>query len=327
MDSSDSRMVEAAERRVTPKMPNQCARQQSTSSAIVFRLFGLMQRLLMRSWESLEAPPVPMAEPEDRRIARQIRLGIVCDNIGGSLSLRVTNRSQLGVWVEAAHVNVIGLDQPDQASEPTGHAVMEIHEFVGPSGTLQINLVDAIYVAAGRPWSLYSRAVSIVLRCRTQNQAQEFDRSLPLYRVKMIALFPISLRRLRWFDKRAKHRNGSISAFDSKDSLNCTRPSSRMDGQSAVIVKGVSNDGSSFSDSTRALVLSAHGCLVALAAPVKMGTSVLVRNTGTRQEKHCQVVYIGKQTGSRTEVGLAFETAAPEFWGTDHLPLDQKFAQ
>jgi hypothetical protein len=49
-----------------------------------------------------------------------------------------------------------------------------------------------------------------------------------------------------------------------------------------------------------------------------------LRNVATREEQDCRVVYLGAQQGGRTEVGLRFKTAAPQFWGLEHPPPNWK---
>ena len=100
------------------------------------------------------------------------------------------------------------------------------------------------------------------------------------------------------------------------------RRSQRVHAQLPMIVQGKSTDESTFADPTRAIILSAHGCLTTLSASVRLGERVVVRNIGTCEEQDCQVVYLGEKQGGRTEVGLCFKTAAPQFWGLDHPPPD-----
>ena len=70
-----------------------------------------------------------------------------------------------------------------------------------------------------------------------------------------------------------------------------------------VIVQGKAADKTTFADPTRAIILSAHGCLITLSVSVSLGERLM---------------------GGRTEVGLGFKTAAPQFWGLDHPPPDWK---
>lgn len=103
--------------------------------------------------------------------------------------------------------------------------------------------------------------------------------------------------------------------------LDCRR-SQRVLAQLPVVVQGKSSDETPFVDPTRAIVLSAHGCLISLSASVKLGDRLILRNVVTREEQDCQVVYLGEKQGGRTEIGLCFKTAAPKFWGLERPPTD-----
>ena len=100
------------------------------------------------------------------------------------------------------------------------------------------------------------------------------------------------------------------------------RRSRRVPAQLLVVVQGKLTDETPFVDPTRAVVLSAHGCLITLSASVKLGESLILRNVANCKEQNCRVVYLGEKQGGRTEVGLRFKTAAPQFWGLEHPPRD-----
>ena len=100
------------------------------------------------------------------------------------------------------------------------------------------------------------------------------------------------------------------------------RRSQRVSAQLPVVVQGKSTDETPFADSTRAIVLSAHGCLITVSASVRLGGQLILRNVANREEQDCRVVYLGEKQGGRTEVGLRFKTSAPQFWGLDHPPAD-----
>ena len=102
------------------------------------------------------------------------------------------------------------------------------------------------------------------------------------------------------------------------------RRSRRVPAQLPVVVHGNSTDGIPFANPTRAVVLSAHGCLITLSEPVRLGERLILRNVANREEQDCRVVYLGEKQGGRTEVGLRFKTPAPQFWGLEHIPPDWK---
>jgi hypothetical protein len=102
------------------------------------------------------------------------------------------------------------------------------------------------------------------------------------------------------------------------------RRSRRVPAQLPVVVQGKSTGGIPFADPTRAVVLSAHGCLITLSESVRFGERLVLRNVANRQEQDCRVVYLGEKQAGRTEVGLRFKTAAPQFWGLEHTPPDWK---
>lgn len=102
------------------------------------------------------------------------------------------------------------------------------------------------------------------------------------------------------------------------------RRSRRVPAQLPVVVHGKSTDGIPFADPTRAVVLSAHGCLLTLSESVRLGERLILRNVANREEQDCRVAYLGEKQGGRTEVGLCFKTAAPQFWGLEYTPPDWK---
>ena len=100
------------------------------------------------------------------------------------------------------------------------------------------------------------------------------------------------------------------------------RRSQRVPAQLPVVAYGKATDGNPFADPTRAVVLSAHGCLITLSASVRLGEKLILRNVAIRGERDCRVVYLGEKHGGRREVGLRFKSAAPQLWGLEHPPRD-----
>ena len=81
------------------------------------------------------------------------------------------------------------------------------------------------------------------------------------------------------------------------------RRSQRVHAQLPMIVRGKSADESTFADPTRAMILSAHGCLTTLSAPVKLGERVVVRNIATGEEQDCHT--------KRSSLDLYIQTYLP----------------
>ena len=93
-----------------------------------------------------------------------------------------------------------------------------------------------------------------------------------------------------------------------------------MAAQLAVIVQRRSTGVTPFEEPTRAIVLSAQGCLITLSMPVRCGERLIVRNVATGDEQDCLVVYVGERQGGRAEVGLRLASATPQFWGLKNPP-------
>lgn len=104
------------------------------------------------------------------------------------------------------------------------------------------------------------------------------------------------------------------------------RRSQRVAAQMPVIVQGGWAEAAPFADPSYALVINAHGCLITLSRPVRLGEKLILQRAGTREKQDCRVVYLGQKQGGRIEVGLRFKIAAPQFWGLVNPPLDWKNA-
>jgi hypothetical protein len=281
--------------------------------------FGLLYRALTRPFGFLSISTLTAAYT--RQQERPPYFVLTLDKAVGSLNLAMTSRSYIDIWVEEARIDLQDVETGGERYNPV-QAVLKIRELVAPSETLHVSLINTVYNAAGRPQGVYSCIISTALLCRTDGASgEEFCQSVSPYRARMIALVPLSLQRIGRFDKLPTPGKSEVmSSFDRGEHGRRVRRSRRITAQSAVIVEGRFSDGDTFSASTHALVLSAHGCLVTLPKPLKIGESVVVRNVGTHQEQRCRVVHIRGTHDGDIQAGLGFETAAPEFWGLDCLP-------
>ena len=94
------------------------------------------------------------------------------------------------------------------------------------------------------------------------------------------------------------------------------RRSKRIPLHVRVLVYGQAGKSASFHEATSTRIVTAHGGLLALTAPVKVGETLLVVNLATRKEEECRVASVKPQDGVNN-VGLAFLRTARSFWGLD----------
>ena len=69
-----------------------------------------------------------------------------------------------------------------------------------------------------------------------------------------------------------------------------------------------------FQEETRTISVSAHGCLMRLAAPVERAQEISLINPKTAEELPCTVTFVGQKEGGKMEVGAEFAEASPLFW-------------
>jgi hypothetical protein len=91
------------------------------------------------------------------------------------------------------------------------------------------------------------------------------------------------------------------------------RRSHRVQIAMGLIVRGTS-EGTNFQEETQTISVSAHGCMVRLAAKVARGQQITIINTKTVEELTCTVTYLGQKDGAKAEVGVEFTEPSPVFW-------------
>lgn len=69
-----------------------------------------------------------------------------------------------------------------------------------------------------------------------------------------------------------------------------------------------------FTESTKTLVVNAHGALITLAAKVTQGQQMELKSASNPETQICKVVYIGPTVQGQTQVGVEFTKPAPHFW-------------
>jgi len=88
----------------------------------------------------------------------------------------------------------------------------------------------------------------------------------------------------------------------------------------AVIASGP--DKKMLRENTHTLVVNAHGALINLDLPVRVGQVVILQNPETGEEQSCRVVRINPVRDRKTEVGIEFLKPAPNFWRVSFPPAD-----
>jgi hypothetical protein len=77
-----------------------------------------------------------------------------------------------------------------------------------------------------------------------------------------------------------------------------------------------------FSEETVTLVVNAHGGLIGLAAVVREGTTLLLKNKVSGEQQEGTVVFLGPTHQGKREVGFEFLKPAGHFWGVAFPPAD-----
>lgn len=88
-----------------------------------------------------------------------------------------------------------------------------------------------------------------------------------------------------------------------------------------VIVRGIIET-QAFQEETHTMAVSAHGCMVRLAAPVVRGHEVSIVNPRTAEELPCKIISLGQGNGEKRDVGLEFTEPSPLFWRIAFPPED-----
>jgi hypothetical protein len=100
------------------------------------------------------------------------------------------------------------------------------------------------------------------------------------------------------------------------------RRSQRIDLSVSVVVHRPKSEGPQFNESTRTLVVSAHGALVALKGVVAPRQRLLLQNTSSGEQQECRVVSVNKDLTGPPTVAVEFAKPAPSFWRIAFPPAD-----
>jgi len=87
-----------------------------------------------------------------------------------------------------------------------------------------------------------------------------------------------------------------------------------------LVIRGELESKKVFWEDTFTSNVSVHGALMILSAKVCIGQKLVLMNPQTWQEEHARVARLGTSDGSRTQVGVEFERAIPDFWPANAAP-------
>jgi hypothetical protein len=92
--------------------------------------------------------------------------------------------------------------------------------------------------------------------------------------------------------------------------------------QIPILVRAQFEGDTPLTKETSTLVVNADGALICLAMRVKPGQRLVLRNWSTAKEQDCRVVHIREKPIGKNEVGVAFASPMPKFWGLAFPPPD-----
>jgi hypothetical protein len=88
-----------------------------------------------------------------------------------------------------------------------------------------------------------------------------------------------------------------------------------------VTVSGETREGP-FQEETHTIVVNAHGALITLAAKISQQQILRLKTPSHPEEQACRVTYVGPLTDGRTQLGIEFIEATPQFWHIAFPPED-----
>ena len=89
-----------------------------------------------------------------------------------------------------------------------------------------------------------------------------------------------------------------------------------------LLVSGVHENRTTFSERATTTVVNAHGALLRLRERVQMEQILRLKNIATGEELECKVTDINRGQDERAEVGVEFIQPCPRFWRISFPPTD-----
>jgi len=114
---------------------------------------------------------------------------------------------------------------------------------------------------------------------------------------------------------------GSFPPSNSDDQ-NAQRRSQRVIVKVSVMVLAEGAENKPVSEETRTVTVNAHGAMILLGLKVSIGQLLTLRNSSTREEIACRVVYVSPHESEKRQVGVDFINPCPRFWRISFPPSD-----
>jgi len=167
----------------------------SAIGARLFMLAGGPACLALRFWRrnAHTAPTNPEVD---------LRSELTFNRSQGFLDLVLVNRCRMKLWVVDVTLELSALEARYQTCAPTATETIKLRQVIGPGQSLRASCITALYNGAGRPQEEYAFMVSARTRYRAHGDL--FEQVLRPCQVRMIALSPIAVRRIRWYEKPAQ---------------------------------------------------------------------------------------------------------------------------
>jgi hypothetical protein len=89
-----------------------------------------------------------------------------------------------------------------------------------------------------------------------------------------------------------------------------------------VTISGLLLGGKDFVETTKTVIVNAHGGLITIASKIDPQKAALLVHVMTGNKIQCRVAYRKEIQGSRYEIGLEFASPSPTFWGISFPPED-----
>jgi hypothetical protein len=99
------------------------------------------------------------------------------------------------------------------------------------------------------------------------------------------------------------------------------RRSHRVHITMPILVRGTAGK-ERFEEQAQTVAVSAHGCLLRLAAAVDRAQEISIVNPRTAEELPCTITFVGQKEAGKCEIGVEFTEASPLFWRIAFPPED-----